>query len=78
VGAITGCDAQTASDSFDRSGSSTKVAILLASGASGPESARALLQQSGQALRPALQKLHETQNHHNCKAPDGASTGAAT
>jgi N-acetylmuramic acid 6-phosphate etherase len=57
VSAITGCDERTAHDTFARSGGSTKIAILLASGAGSPEAARAILAQSGDALRPALQNL---------------------
>jgi N-acetylmuramic acid 6-phosphate etherase len=57
VSAITGCDERTAHDTFARSGGSTKIAVLLASGAGSPEAARAILAQSGDALRPALQNL---------------------
>lgn len=73
VSAITGCDERTANDTFVRSGGSTKIAILLASGAGSPEMARAMLEQSGQALRPALEKLHASQG----KAPDGEPIGAS-
>ena len=59
VSAIAGCDeADGRSDAFAQSGGCTKIAILLASGAGSPEAARAMLQQSGEVLRPALQKLH--------------------
>jgi N-acetylmuramic acid 6-phosphate etherase len=61
VSAITGCDEQTADTTFMRSGGSTKIAILLASGAGSPEIARAMLQQSGEVLRPVLEKLHASQ-----------------
>jgi N-acetylmuramic acid 6-phosphate etherase len=61
VSTIAGCDAATADESFRRSGGSTKIAVLLASGAGSPEIAREMLDQSGQALRPALQKLHASQ-----------------
>lgn len=57
VSAIAGCDERTAHDTFARSDGSTKIAILLASGAGSPEAARTILEQSGDALRPALQKL---------------------
>lgn len=62
VSAITGCDAQTAGDSFAKAGGSTKIAILLASGADNPEAAKAMLEQTGQALRPALEKLHRSRS----------------
>jgi N-acetylmuramic acid 6-phosphate etherase len=82
VSAITGCDEGTASDSVARSGGSTKIAILLASGAGSAESARTLLQQSDEVLRPALKRLHAGQNatdqDSHCKAPGGASNGAAS
>jgi N-acetylmuramic acid 6-phosphate etherase len=61
VSAISGCDERTASDTFELSGGCTKTAILLASGACSLEAARAMLQQSGQMLRPALQKLQTSQ-----------------
>lgn len=59
VSAITGCDDQRAADSFALAEGSTKIAVLLASGADSPEAARTLLEQSGQALRPALANLHQ-------------------
>lgn len=62
VSAVTGCDEQMAGDMFARSGGSTKIAILLASGAGSPEAAKAMLSQSGEALRPALLKLHANPN----------------
>jgi N-acetylmuramic acid 6-phosphate etherase len=74
VSAVTGCDEQTAGDSLAQAAGSTKVAILLASGAGSVEAARTMLQHSGEVLRPALQQLHASPN---CKAPDGASTGAS-
>jgi N-acetylmuramic acid 6-phosphate etherase len=74
VSAITGCDERTAGDSLARADGSTKIAILLVSGATDVEAAKAMLQDSGEALRPALQQL---QASVNCKAPDGASTGAS-
>jgi N-acetylmuramic acid 6-phosphate etherase len=61
VGAITGCDEETANDAFMQSGGSTKIAVLIASGAGSPELARHMLQQSGDVLRPALLKLHTSQ-----------------
>jgi N-acetylmuramic acid 6-phosphate etherase len=61
VSAISGCDERTASDALELSGGCTKTAILLASGAGSLEAARAMLQQSGQVLRPALQKLQMSQ-----------------
>ncbi|WP_088344176.1 MULTISPECIES: N-acetylmuramic acid 6-phosphate etherase [Rhodomicrobium] len=76
VSAIAGCDDRTAEDSFARSGGSTKIAILLASGADSPDAARAILQQSGQVLRPALQHLHASRSQ-NRNAPDGAPIGAS-
>jgi len=76
VSAITGCDEQTAADSFARSEGSTKIAVLLASGADSPETARAMLQQSGDVLRHALQQLHASQAS-NRKAPEGAPIGAS-
>jgi N-acetylmuramic acid 6-phosphate etherase len=57
VSAITGCDEKTAADSFALAEGSTKIAILLASGAGSPEAARVMLEQSGEALRPALEGL---------------------
>jgi len=57
VSAITGCDERTAHDTFAQSDGRTKIAILLTSGAGSPEMARTILQQSGDVLRPALQKL---------------------
>lgn len=57
VSAIAGCDEAAAGEAFAQAGGSTKIAILLASGADSPEAARAMLEQSGEALRPALQKL---------------------
>jgi N-acetylmuramic acid 6-phosphate etherase len=76
IAAIAGCDEQMAADSFVRSGGNTKLAILLAGGAESPEIARAMLQQSGEVLRPALQRLHASQDlNHN--APEGAPTGAS-
>ena len=62
VSAITGCDEQTAGDTFALAGGSTKIAILLASGADNPEAAKAMLEQTGQALRPALEKLHRSRS----------------
>ncbi len=59
VSTIAGCDEKTAADSFALAGGSTKIAILLASGVDSPEAGRAMLEQSGQALRPALEKLHQ-------------------
>jgi N-acetylmuramic acid 6-phosphate etherase len=59
VSAIAGCDERTAADSFALAEGSTKIAVLLASGAGSPEAARALLEQSGHALRPALKNLHQ-------------------
>jgi N-acetylmuramic acid 6-phosphate etherase len=61
VSAITGCDEQTAANTFALSQGSTKIAILLASGAGNLETARDMLQQSDQILRPALQRLHANQ-----------------
>ncbi len=48
--------------SFAQSGGSTKIAILLTSGARSPETAEIMLEQSGQALRPALEKLNASQS----------------
>jgi N-acetylmuramic acid 6-phosphate etherase len=62
VSAITGCDEQTAHDTFVQSGGSTKIAILLASGACSAEIAKTMLEQSGQLLRPVLEKLHASQS----------------
>lgn len=76
VSAVTGCDEQTAGDSLARAEGSTKIAILLASGAGSVEAARTMLRNSGEVLRPALQQLHASQSL-NCKAPNGASTGAS-
>lgn len=61
VGAIAGCDEATAALMLDRSDGDAKIAILMARGADGPEAARALLRQCGQALRPALERLD---THH--------------
>ena len=77
VRAITGCDEATASGSVASAGGSTKLAVLLASGAPSLEAAVSLLEQSGGVLRAALQRLHAREGQ-NFTAPDGASTGAAT
>lgn len=74
VSAIAGCDEATAGDSLARAQDSTKIAILLASGARDVEAAKTMLRHSGEALRPALQQLHASLNR---KAPDGAPTGAS-
>ena len=62
VSAIAGCDERTANETFELSGGCTKTAILLASGAGSVETARSMLQQSEQILRPALQKLQTSQS----------------
>ena len=61
VSAISGCDERTADHSFELSGGCTKTAILLACGAGNLETARSMLLQSGQVLRPALRKLQASQ-----------------
>jgi N-acetylmuramic acid 6-phosphate etherase len=62
VRAISGCDEATASASVAAAGGSTKLAVLLASGAGSLETAAGLLEQSGGVLRPALQRLHARQS----------------
>jgi N-acetylmuramic acid 6-phosphate etherase len=59
VSAIAGCDERMAAECLALADGSTKIAILLASGAASPDAARAMLEQSRQALRPALEKLHD-------------------
>ncbi len=76
VRAIAGCDERTANDAFELADGSTKTAILLASGAGSLETAKAMLQQSEQRLRPALQKLHASLSQR-LQAPAGASIGAS-
>jgi N-acetylmuramic acid 6-phosphate etherase len=61
ISTIAGCDEATARDHLLRAEGSTKIAILLASGAGSAQDAQAMLDRSGQALRPALKRLQASQ-----------------